>query len=505
MFPETQEPLSYLAIGHQEALELDSNRGSHPIQIPITRADDIYQAFDAISYQKGESILKMLVDYIGLEDFLSGVRLYLKRNAFGNSQTSGLWQALAEVCGLDVAAFMSTWTEKVGYPVLTVTEDSSSKGEYIQVSQKRYLKSGDVNPKEDETIWHIPINILTKTDKKTQILSSRTDTFSVPHEFYKLNANQAGFYRVEYPPLRLISLAQAAKSGLLSVEDRIGIISDAAAFAISGFKSTPTTAVLSLLDTFSSEKNFFVWIKLVSSLGSILEAWKFHPDHARLLAFKKYLTVNCLKRVGLDFSNIKDKLENDQLFQVLIFNAAGQADNEDVVKVAKSLFDKWINGDQSAISADARDSILAIAIRRGTSKEFSNLLNLYNVNPSPDIRSTILTALGHTQIPDNITKLLNLWLQCSNQESPYYLRAIRSLSTYKVGADMTWDFVKEHWDEFLSKATGALGQKYRFVPFALAGLGTSEHFDDVKDFFYGQGKDTTVSSKGYRCDFEMYT
>ena len=112
---ETLEPSwqmwqNYTNTGYQQALSLDGNKASHPIEVPVNKATEIAQIFDDISYAKGCAVIRMISRYLGIEVFVKGVQKYLKRAAYGNSSTSDLWDALSEVSGQDVAKIMETWT-----------------------------------------------------------------------------------------------------------------------------------------------------------------------------------------------------------------------------------------------------------------------------------------------------------------------------------------------------------------------------------------------------------
>lgn len=126
----------------------------------------------------------------------------------------------------------------------------------LSVRQTRFLSSGDVKPEEDETIWWIPLGIKTGpqlTNIKLHALTSKSDTIRDTNEiFYKLNKDQSGFYRTNYPPERLAKLGQNLH--LLSTEDKIGLVGDAAALAVSGEGTTP--ALLALIEGFAQETNY---------------------------------------------------------------------------------------------------------------------------------------------------------------------------------------------------------------------------------------------------------
>src|SRR5580700_3587886 len=235
----------------QTAFRLDALRGSHPIEVPVRDALDVDQVFDAISYLKGSSVIRMVAAHLGLETFLKGVTIYLKAHAYGNATTNDLWSGLSEASGQDVNALMDPWIRRIGYPVISVTEELDQ----ISVKQSRFLSTGDVKAEDDETIWWVPLGLRGKIGVKEAVpiaLTTKSDIIrDVDVSFYKINANNTGFYRTNYPPSRLESFGKQIDR--LSFSDRIGLIGDAGALALSGDATTP--ALLGFLEGFTSEEN----------------------------------------------------------------------------------------------------------------------------------------------------------------------------------------------------------------------------------------------------------
>ena len=83
LHPEYLVWSSFVTEAVQTASQLDSLRASHPIEVPVKDALDIDQIFDAISYLKGSSVIRMLSNHLGVEKFLSGVSSYLKEHSYG--------------------------------------------------------------------------------------------------------------------------------------------------------------------------------------------------------------------------------------------------------------------------------------------------------------------------------------------------------------------------------------------------------------------------------------
>ena len=275
-YPEWRVWQSYVTDNLQSALSLDSLRSSHPIEVPVKRADEINQIFDAISYSKGSCVLRMISKYLGEETFMEGIRRYLKKHAYGNTQTSDLWAALADASGKPVEKVMDIWTKNVGYPVVSVTENEGSNT--IHVKQNRFLRTADVKPEEDKTLFPVFLGLRTKQGVDEELtLSGREHDFKVQDlDFFKINANHAGIYRTSYSPARLEKLGQAAKEGLLTVEDRAGMIADAGALASSGYQKT--SGLLSLLKGFDSEPEFVVWSEILTRISAIRAGWVFEDQ-----------------------------------------------------------------------------------------------------------------------------------------------------------------------------------------------------------------------------------
>ena len=70
LFPE-YHMWDQFTTGHlTAALRLDALKSSHPIQVPICHAEEVDQVFDAISYCKGGSVVRMIKAVLGMKHFL---------------------------------------------------------------------------------------------------------------------------------------------------------------------------------------------------------------------------------------------------------------------------------------------------------------------------------------------------------------------------------------------------------------------------------------------------
>ncbi len=314
----------FVTDGMQTAFSLDGLRSSHPIEVPVRDALDVDQVFDHISYLKGSSIIRMLAGHLGQETFLKGVSNYLKAHAYSNAKTDDLWTALSKSSGQDVNALMETWIKKMGYPVITVAEEPGQ----ISLRQTRYLSTGDVKPEDDETTWWIPVGMKGKTGTKDTVtlsLTAKEDTIrGIDDDFYKINIDNTGFYRTNYPPARLEQLGK--QTDRLTTSDKIGLIGDAGALALSG--EATTAALLGFLEGFTSEENYLVWSQITSTLGTIKSV--FSEDTEISDALKRFtlkLIDTPVRKLGWTFHPNEDYLTGQ--LRALLISTAGQNGNEE--------------------------------------------------------------------------------------------------------------------------------------------------------------------------------
>lgn len=366
-YPEWKVWESYVTDTLQGALSLDSLRSSHPIEVPVKRADEVNQIFDAISYSKGSCVLRMISKYIGEEKFIEGIRIYLKKHAYGNTQTGDLWTALSQASGKDIESVMDIWTKHVGYPVVTVTENESDST--IHLKQNRFLRTADVKPEEDQTLYPVFLGLRTESGvDESLVLSKREESFKVPDlEFFKLNADHTNIYRTSYSPARLEKLGKAAKDGKLKTEDRAGMIADAGALAAAGYQKT--SGVLNLLKGFDDEKEFVVWNEILTRLGSIQSAWIFEEKDVKdgLESFQRDLVSQKSHQKGWEFKDDDDHIE--QQFKGMLFGSAGMAGDAKIKKAAKDMFEKFAAGDKTAIHPNIRGSVFGMALKYGGKRE----------------------------------------------------------------------------------------------------------------------------------------
>ena len=440
---------------------------------------EVDQIFDHISYLKGSSVIRMLSAHLGTETFLLGVSNYLKAHKYSNAKTTDLWTALGEASKQDINTFMDGWIQKIGFPVVTVAEEPGQ----ITIRQSRFLISGDVEAKDDETVWWIPLGLKTgasTTADGASALNVKTDTIrNIDDSFYKLNVDQTGFYRTNYPVERLKKLGESRKK--LSIQDRIGLIGDAASLAQSG--DSTTAAFLALSETFVDEDQYLVWSQILTSLSRVKSIFAEVPEISD--ALRKYtlkLVTPTVKKLGWDFP-ADESLLTGQLRALLISNA-GLSGDEETVTEARRRFNAYMSGeDTSAVHPSLRLAIFRIAVNKGGKAEYEAVKKFYSTTTSVDGKEIALQALGRIPTAELAQEVLEFNFSPAVAVQDKHSISI-SLSQNAKQRIVLWEYIKKNWDsKVFPELSGNMVVLERFLRSALSRFASFEVEKDIDDFF----------------------
>ena len=96
------------------AISADNAVSTHPIEVPVVSTNDFFNVFDAITYDKGASVLNQLSHYIGREDFRLGVSNYLKEHSWKNTELDDFMSSLSEQSRIDLDPWAQDWMYQEG-------------------------------------------------------------------------------------------------------------------------------------------------------------------------------------------------------------------------------------------------------------------------------------------------------------------------------------------------------------------------------------------------------
>ncbi|KAM5543145.1 hypothetical protein V8D89_003019 [Ganoderma adspersum] len=489
VWPEWKSDAEFLGSSFFRARQLDAKLSSHPVEVECPDADSILQIFDALSYAKAASVLRMLWSHVGEDRFLKGVSTYLKKHLYKNAVTKDLWEGIQGATGLDIPKIMDSWIKQMGYPVLTVKE----KEDGIHIRQDRFLETGPPADKDNVTVWTIPLSILTTAEDgkpvvQKHIFDTREKFFSLDtSKPFKLNADTTGFYAVRYSAERLVKLGQTAATpdSPFSLSDRIGLVWDAFALAKAGY--APVSSAFGLISMLRDEKEYFVWDTIASNLGEIASTWYENPHVVELLdAFRRDLFVPVVERLGLKFQPTDSP--NDHQLRTLATEQAAIAGDPKVVEELKSWYSYFVEtGDDVKIHSELQGITYRIGVQEGGRPEWELAQEVASSPRSPSQAVASLTALGASK--DLALAEETFQFARTEVRDQDIHRCLFGLQRNSLTRQFLAERVKSYFDELEKRYAGTFNFK-RFIEISFQSLSSEEDYEATATFF--KGRDTSA-------------
>ena len=481
--PEWEMWTQFVNDDTNRALSLDGLKNSHPIEQEVKDPAQVSELFDAISYSKGASIIRMLEQFLGPETFRKGINRYLTAHQYGNALTQDLWSALEEASGQPVTSIMGSWTKQMGYPVLKIETDRTAGHLELIVSQERFVYDrlvGDGEP--DPEVWRVPVAVtrLAVAEPSSTVMESRRARLRLgdaPEDhWFKVNPDQTGFFRVNYAAEDWQRLVPAIESRTLPATDRLGIQSDAYALSRAGL--LPVTRFLSLAQAYENEQDASVWGDLASNLRDIDGLLADEPYHRTYQAFARDVFRPAAQRSGWDARPGEGHL--DSLLRSTLLSQAGSYQDDAVLAQAKERFSLFLE-DRAAVHPDLRGVVLSLAGQAGDRVTYDQLWELEKEARLQEEKIRLLMALTRFPQPELLQETLERSLS-SEVRSQDTISVVTGVAANPKGRGPTWDFVKDNWAEFDRRYGGGGFGLMRLV--SICGHFTdSERLADVETFF----------------------
>ena len=429
-------------VSRAAAMQVDGLKSTRPIEFPVERPEEAAGMFDVLTYEKGASVLRMLEQYLGDDAFRDGIRLYLRRHAYGNAETTDLWDALEESTRQPARALMDTWIFQPGYPVISVEK----QGKSIRLTQRifRYLEDSS----DQDRKWHAPIFLRAGARSgvvnKNLLLTEREQRVELDDvaDWVVVNAGGHGFYRVRYSGELLDALKQGLQDRLSAVE-RFSLVNDTWAATLAGL--TPLSDYLGLIELLTDENDVNVWTTMIGSghhLGRILGDDQCVQLEKRL----RNLIAPAVERLGWTPKKGESDLES-QLRGDLIGALGTLAEDKDCQRRARELFAQYENAPDS-VDRNLIPALVAIVAHTGTAPDYEKFYNRFKTAKTPQDETRYLFALANFRAPELIDRTLDLTTngEVRTQNSPYLMRGIL---LNKRAREKAWAYLKTHWDEML--------------------------------------------------------
>ncbi|KAK1231989.1 Aminopeptidase 2 mitochondrial [Marasmius sp. AFHP31] len=487
LFPELKSNTEFINRHLAPAMSLDSKLSSHPIEVSCPDVDLIQQVRAHSPHGRNicASVLRMLAAHVGTEQFLEGVSIYLKNHLYGSTTTSDLWEGISNATG----ELMGNWVTKTGFPLLTVTETDGG----IKVRQDRLLETGLAEDKDNETIWNIPLAILSvQEDGSTSIdrslvLEEREKTYPLDTSRpYKLNAGTSGVYRVLYTEERLKKIASeiSKPKSPFGAEDRLGLITDS--LALSKAALTRLSDALTLIDALKHETEYLAWSSMAIALDETVSIWWEHTEiRGQLNEFRRSLFAPLVEGLGYENSD-SDSPDVTQLRTCAIEQcvSAGQTN---VVEELKSRFKQYMDhGDDSRIPPDLQKAIFIAAVKYGGRPEYDAMKMILESPKTSSARVASIYALSGARNETLIREGLQFLL--SGAKKADIAHFFLGYSTNGYARKPMVEFFHNNYDELYEQFIDTYYFKF-MIEFSFSSLTSKEDLARNIEFF--ERKDTS--------------
>ena len=423
-----------------EAMSLDALKNSHPINVNVNHPAQIREIFDAISYDKGGNVLRMLENYVGIENFRKGLKHYLTLYKYSNAEGRDLWNSIGKVARKPVDAMMKTWIDQVGYPVVDVKRNNSK----LSLTQRRFLSDGS---RASKNRWAIPIHIEEGNHQNSILLKSRSSTVSLKNKDsnFIINPGRYGFYRVQYDDHSLANLSLLIDEKILNHVDRWGLQNDLFSECVSGTKQLQE--YLDFTTSYHDEDDYITLLNLAQNLYSIYKLTTKERFTDEIRTYAAQFLGSIFDRLGWD--SRKNEKHTDSLLRSFVITTLGKLGDEEILAEARKRFNKFLKN-KNSLNADLQQPVFILMAWQGDKKTYNKLLSLYRKSTLQEEKIRFLVAMCNFKQKNLLLKTLNLALT-SEVRSQNIRVPIMGVSANIHGSTVLWPWLKSHWKKLVRK------------------------------------------------------
>ncbi|RWS22799.1 puromycin-sensitive aminopeptidase-like isoform X2, partial [Leptotrombidium deliense] len=472
LFPEWHYDKNFFTT-YEAAIVADSLSSSHPIEMQLFHPRKIFEFFDHIAYKKGASIIRMLVQWIGEENFRKGLSVYFNKLKYKNSVTTDLWDALEKVSKKPVGRVMRNWTEKKGYPYLKVCPHNNK----LIIKQSHFTLNQTL---KESTIWKVPIIFGADNEKhKHSLILTKTTAelrISSLHNLdINMNLGAFGFYRTQYTRKMYENMIIRIRKKEMKAADRFSVLSDLFAFSMANLESS--VDYLKFLLAFQDEDELFIWQLIEKSLSefsiilSNIGCEQPFKEYVRSLVSKAYNKISLKITSG----------ETSGVLYSLLYRRLGLSGDQQVIQNATQQFKKALSK-TFTINPNQKSSVYAVVASSSKSQIFTKLIDLYKENKNnAGERSVISSVLGFTSDEKILDKVLKFSIT-NDVDVSDTITIMNSLTFSSVGHEKGWKFFKHNFKWFKQHYEGGI-EASRFFKAFLASFSTFQKVEEIDSFF----------------------
>lgn len=377
----------------EAAMGLDSFKSTHPVVQTVRTVEQANQAFDTITYQKGESVIAMLENFAGADVWRSGIRTYMKQHAYQNTRTDDLWNAVESAGAKGLRQIAHDFTTQPGVPLISVGPVQCANGHTsVTLTQGQFANDRKAEVAAKPLGWHVPVHAKVLGGQQAQVITSGP---SSPVRVagcgpLLINAGQKGYFRTLYQPQQAQALQAAFAT--LSPVDQYGLLTDNLALSQAAYQ--PLATGLGFLGAVRPDADPKIVQRAVSSWNNFYNDLDSEPATQKLIGTRvNALYGPVLERIG--FVPREGEPPTVTLLRPTLISALGKYGNPAVTAEANRLFGAWASN-PDAIPGSLKETWLGVIARNADAAKWDAIHAKAKAATGAVERTALYELLGRT-------------------------------------------------------------------------------------------------------------
>ena len=429
-------------------LNLDSRKTTHPIQTRIDNEAQAANAFDAITYQKGQGFLRMLEAYLGEDAFRKGIRAYMTRHAYSNttSPTCG-WPSKTPrpsrsrrwpPTGRPSPASRSSTSIRGATAAGVASSFASCRFASPTTARARAARASGAgtSPAQLGSVGAGAGDYLLLGEASATV--DRDDDCAAP---LVVDADNVGFFRVRYAAPLFDALAARWRN--LADGTRLKLLADTSALVRAD--QAPLSRWLALVERIDDEPRLAVWDQLIADVERFDQLSVGEPARLGLHRFAVAVLAPRFARLGWD----ERAGEPDEARQLRARLAATLSRYGDAATIAEGQrrFARWV-AEPASLAPSLVDAVVEIAGRDADVATYETLLALARRAPTTEERFRAYRALATARDPALAARTVQLAL---DRDVPQIVRhELLAAVARSDHRELAWAYAREHADALLA-------------------------------------------------------
>lgn len=454
----------------QTAMKADARASTHPVVQPVMNAAEAETAFDEITYDKGQAVIRMIEAYLGEEAFRDGLRSYMQKHHHANAVTEDLWTELEAASHTPVSEIAREFTTQPGIPMIVVDSISCKDGKSIvALHQDRF---GVDEASKTALRWHVPVVAASLGGEPVRALvDGKAELTMAGCGTVKLNAGNSGYFRTLYPADAFAALK--ADFARLPAADQLGLLYDTWALGSTGYQ--PVGDYLALSGALDVGADPMVWLQAVNTYSELVDLYRGQKGADEFAAYARGRLKPLLARIG--WEGPADEAPNVGILRDALIEVLAKLQDPEVIAEAQKRFAAF-EADPRSLPGGIRRAVTRAVAMAADDATWEKLRALAAAAPTPLEQRFYLDALAYVRDDALAEKTLELFVgpETPKQFGPRMIRTVT-----EQHPDLGWSFVQSHKDDVFGRIDEM--QRYTFIP-EIAGFSTDpRRAGELQDFF----------------------